>query len=101
MSRYFEVLTRRILPFLIIIAVILTTGGCTGLGTQHTSWSGVVLDNGKLFFGSNEGKLVALDAESGNSLWQVSIEISSSGGFGCAAQSTAVAIYSLMSFWAH
>ena len=94
MFRYSKSLTGKILLLLIIIAIMLSAGGCVGFGGQQTGWSGVAVADGMLFFGSNEGELVALDNENGSQLWPpVSFETSSSGGFGCAAQSTAVAIY--------
>jgi len=92
--RYIRSLAGKILLLLIIIAVGLAASGCIGFGAQQAGWSGVMVTDSSLFFGSAEGKLVALNTENGGQLWPpVSFETSGSGGFGCAAQATAVAIY--------
>ncbi len=95
MFRYSRSLVGKILLLLFIIIIIgLVAIGCVGFGAQQAGWSGVAVADGSLFFGSTGGSLVALDAENGGQLWPpVSFETSGSGGFGCAAPSTAVAIY--------
>lgn len=94
MFRYSRVLVGKILLLLIIIIIGLVAGGCAGLGGQQAGWSGITVVDGNLFFGSTSGELIALDAASGDELWSpVSFETTSSGGFGCAASTSAVAIY--------
>lgn len=85
-------------PALFIVALIallgLTLVGCRGASPQ--GWSGPVVSRGVLYLGSMEGKLFALDANTGNA--QVpSVEIKVSGGgtsFGCAPRTTGSALYS-------
>ncbi len=92
--RHNKALIGKILLLLILLISGLAAAGCVGFGGQQGGWSGVAIANGSLFFGSTEGKLIALDAENGGQLWPpVTFETSGSGGFGCAAPATAVALY--------
>jgi outer membrane protein assembly factor BamB len=58
-------------------------------------WSGVAISDGKLFIGSLDGKLVGMEEDTGNRLFNdLSLETGSSGGFlGCGAAPITVAIY--------
>ena len=83
----------KILLLLILLISGLVAAGCVGFGMRQGGWSGVMVANGSLFFGSAGGSLVAMDAESGGQLWPpVTFETSGSGGFGCAAP-TQIALY--------
>ncbi len=95
-SRYCTILIKASLLLLIILLGGLAFSGCRmGLGAVASGWSGGVIDNGILFVGSMEGKLVAANTTDGSLLWAVPLETeeSTGGGFGCAPASTAVAIY--------
>ncbi len=78
---------------LLLIAAIVA--GCTGTGTPARGWSGTAVIDGNLYAGSNTGKLVGLEADNGNRLFNdVSLETGSSGGFlGCGAAPIVVALY--------
>ncbi|MFC1951433.1 PQQ-binding-like beta-propeller repeat protein [Chloroflexota bacterium] len=83
---------------LLLVILVLVGGsafGCAQLGAQPKGWSGGVITDGTLFFGSMEGQVVALNASDSGRLWDVTLEpTKSTGGFGCAPSSTAaVAIY--------
>ncbi len=90
---------KRVRGKLLLLLVILvlaggTAFGCAQLGAQPRGWSGGVIADGTLFFGSMKGQVVALNASDSGRLWEVTLEPSkSTGGFGCAPASTAVAIY--------
>jgi outer membrane protein assembly factor BamB len=80
----------------VIISLMLTVGGCIGLGGAQAGWSGVALDNGSLYFGSAGGELIKMNAESGARLWFIPFETPSSGNIlGCGGGATAVAIYGM------
>ncbi len=75
----------------LLIAVIALSGvivvGCYGVATP-VGWSGATIDEDTLFFGTSEGKLIALDASSGDRLrdWGILPETSApaAGGImGC------------------
>jgi outer membrane protein assembly factor BamB len=85
-------------PALFIVVLIALLGvvlvGCRGASPQ--GWSGPVVSQGVLYLGSMEGKLFALDANTGNAE-APSVEIKVSGGgvsFGCAPSTTGSALYS-------
>jgi len=83
---------------LLLVSLLLVSGlagaGCTQTGAVPRGWSGAVIADGTLFVGSMDGRLVALEASTGARLWEVLLEeAKSSGGFGCAAPATSVAIY--------
>ena len=82
----------------LLLLVILLLGGVTILGClpggQPEGWSGGAIADGALFVGSNEGKLVALNASDGSRLWEVTLETAkTSGGFGCTSEFTLAPIY--------
>jgi len=94
--KYNKVLLRKILPLVIVLllgGVIIS--GCTQIGGQPKGWSGGVIADDTLFLGSMEGKLIAVSTSDGSRLWEVPFEVSkqATGGFGCTAPSTTVAIY--------
>jgi len=86
----------KIFLFLVILLLGgLVFAGCTR-GAQPKGWSGGTIDNGTLFLGSMEGKLVAIDLSNHTQLWETLLETAKpSGGFtfGCAPATTSVAIY--------
>ena len=88
----------RLRPALFIVVLVallgLTLVGCTGAGPQ--GWSGPVISQGVLYLGSTEGKIIALDAKTGNRdlPW---VEIKAEGGgvsFSCASGPGGAALYS-------
>ncbi len=84
---------KRLLLIPVLLLVVLAISGCLGAGTRPLGWSGVAVSGGDLFFGSMDGKLIALDSSSGNPRWQVSLEGSAEGGIGCAGPAAGVGIY--------
>jgi len=93
--KYKQVLGKILLLLVILLVGGLTIFGCTGTRAQPKGWSGGTIADGTLLLGSMEGKIVALDTSTGNSLWEVQLKASSqaSRGFSCAPGSTTVAIY--------
>ncbi len=89
----------KILAKVVLVTVMLLLGGvsvfgCVGTGAVPRGWSGGAVADGTLFLGSMAGKVVALGEADGSRLWEVPLEpATTSGGFGCAPASTAVAIY--------
>ncbi|UCG54026.1 MAG: PQQ-binding-like beta-propeller repeat protein [Dehalococcoidia bacterium] len=77
----------------VIVVVMITSGGCVGLGGQQAGWSGVTVADGNIYFGSTGGSVVAMNAESGSEIWRKPFEVSSSGGLGCAPSEVAVPLY--------
>ena len=88
-------LSRVLLLLLMLVLAGVIVSGCTGVGAQARGWSGVVVAEDRLFFGSMDGELVALSASSGMPQWSpFTPEVAKSGvGFGCAPASVSVAIY--------
>ena len=76
-----------------LLAVIVA--GCTARTTPAAGWSGVAVSDGKLYIGSLTGKLIGIEEDTGNRLFNdLSLETGSSGGFlGCGAAPISVAIY--------
>jgi len=88
------VIKKLIILTVVILLVGGLTAGCVQLGAQPKGWSGGVVADGNLFLGSMEGKVIALNASTGNQSWSYTLETTASGGgFGCAPTSTVVAIY--------
>jgi len=89
-------LSKVVLLLLILIVIMsgLSFFGCIGRGTKPLGWSGVAVADNSLFLGSMDGELVALSTSNGMRLWGVALETSASTGtFGCAPESTVVAVY--------
>lgn len=82
---------------LLLIALLfgLFISGCTGGGSVPKGWSGVTVNNGTLFVGSMDGRVVAVSTANSSLLWSVLLQNppTGGGGFGCAPAATAVAIY--------
>jgi outer membrane protein assembly factor BamB len=79
----------------VLSIVILGFIGCASPTVQSMGWSGVVTTSESIYLGSAQGNLIALNLVNGNPLWEIPIEATASGSnfLGCAAGSTAVAIY--------
>ena len=69
----------------VLVATVLLFSGCLGGGSRALGWSGVAISGENIFFGSMEGKLIALNSVNGNPKWQLPLEsnVAGSGG-GCA-----------------
>jgi outer membrane protein assembly factor BamB len=79
-----------------LLVVILIFSGCLAGSTRPLGWSGVAVSGNSLYFGSSDGKLVALDGASGNPDWQVSLAgDSGGGGFSCVGGASSVGIYGM------
>ncbi len=88
------ILGKFILVFLVLIVGGFTASGCTARGTQPQGWSGVMVNDSALFYGSMKGKIISLNKDDGTGLWESVLETpKSSGGFGCAPASNAAAVY--------
>ncbi len=64
----------------IIVAVALTTlvlSGCIG----PRGWPGVAVDGDTLFVGTMDGRVLALNPDSGSRIWQWKPEAEDAGGF--------------------
>jgi outer membrane protein assembly factor BamB len=95
------------LKLTIIIAIVLIAGllvtGCVR-GLAPIGWSGGTVSDGKLYIGSEEGRLVAVDLADESRQWSEAIKAASSpglfgcspatgGGLGCGGGSAGVPIY--------
>lgn len=102
--RYGRLLKGRTLLLLItslLVLSVIVMFGCTGARSIPRGWSGGVVNDGTLFLGSMEGKLVALDVSSHTRRWNdFAFELPrTSGGFGCAPSATSVALYGTPAVW--
>ena len=84
-------------PALFLVVLLALIGavlvGCTGAGTQ--GWSGPVVDQGVLYMGTLDGKVIALDAAKGVNVWQpFVIQTSSGSSFGCSPAKVGAGLYS-------
>ncbi len=88
---FFKAMALAVMLLLAAVAV----AGCVGTTTVPRGWSGGVVSDNTLYIGSMAGKLVAVETGRGNLVRAVTLESlrPSSGGFGCAPASSAVAIY--------
>ena len=97
MIRYHSAWPKSILIGLVVLIMAgLALSGCAPRGGQAKGWSGAAIDGDKIFLGSMEGRLVAMDISSGARLWSVPIGSpggSGGGGLGCGTPSASVAIY--------
>ena len=86
-----KILLGKILLLLVMLLVVmsgLTVFGCAR-GSVPKGWSGAVVADDALFFGSMQGKVVAVDTST-----HILLETKTTGGgFSCAPTSTTVAIY--------
>lgn len=81
-------LPARVISLVVMLAVLLVIGGLPGLGCmtgiQAIGWSGGTVSDGKLFVGSREGRLVAIDITSGSRMWTEPLKATSqNGGLSC------------------
>lgn len=107
---------RLITKISILVVTILVLGaalsGCIQ-GLQPIGWSGVAISSdGTLFVGSKEGRLVSMTAD-GRRQWSEPLKLpaqpggfgcapgsgGTAGGFGCSAETPAVAIYGTPALW--
>src|SRR3989338_4225854 len=84
---------RTLLP-LAFLLTLLSIIGCVPGTTVPRGWSGGTIADGTLFIGSMDGKIVAMNSSDGKLIWEAPLEATAppSGGFGCAAPPTSVAI---------
>lgn len=93
---------------LILLLVGLAAIGCTGIRGSPEGGSGAAVADGTIFVAPSleqssgfscssavvDGKLVAVNAESGVQRWEVTLGgTATSGGFGCSSSTTPVAVY--------
>ena len=77
-----------------LVLIGLIASGCATLGTQPKGWAGGEVTDGRLFFGSVKGEVIALDASDGSRVWEAALEAEKSeGGFGCTPVSATVVLY--------
>ncbi len=94
MSKKFKSLSLRLALLAVVTVLMFSAGGCIGLGGGQAGWSGVVVDDGSLYFGSSGGKLIKKNAESGAQIWFREFKKTSSGNIlGCGGGTTAIPIY--------
>jgi outer membrane protein assembly factor BamB len=85
-----------LLLLVVLLTLALIFSGCLPGGTRPLGWSGVAVAGDNLYFGSSDGKLVALDAVNGNPDWQTSLAgDSGGGGLSCAGGTSSVGIYGI------
>jgi outer membrane protein assembly factor BamB len=74
---------KRLLLFAVLLATVLAATGCVS-GLAPVGWSGGTLSDDKLYIGSEEGRLVAVNLADESRQWSDPIRAASSPGlFGC------------------
>jgi len=97
MARLRSLLTGKgLLLLVLLLTLALVFSGCLSGSTRPLGWSGVAVAGENLYFGSSDGRLVALSTANGNPRWQVSLAgDSGGGGLSCASGASSVGIYGL------
>ena len=81
-----------VIAFLIAILIL---PGCVGTTIQAQGWSGGILDDDTLYFGSRSGDIVAVNVNDKTKEWAAPLETGSrtTGFLGCSSSPIVVAIY--------
>ncbi|MFC1865304.1 PQQ-binding-like beta-propeller repeat protein [Chloroflexota bacterium] len=94
LSRGIKPLALKLALLTVVVSLVIVTGGCIGLGGTQAGWSGVVADNGSIYFASSGGELIKKSAENGSQEWFIPFEAESSGSLlGCGGGTTVIPIY--------
>jgi eukaryotic-like serine/threonine-protein kinase len=87
---------KRIKISFLIVVVLLTSlmASCIpGQGQPASGWSGTAFHDGVIYVGTGDGRVVAINATSGDLLWSRTIAVEAAGGLGCGPSVVAAAIY--------
>lgn len=81
--------------FVIVVSLFgLVLASCVPGGTRaEQGWSGTTFDNGILYVGSADGKVMAVNSSTRNLEWSYAIVMPSGGGMSCGQTSAPAAIY--------
>jgi outer membrane protein assembly factor BamB len=81
--------------FLVVIALLpLILVSCVSSGTQLArGWSGTAFDDGIIYAGTRDGKVVAVNSSSQGVLWSYTVTTTTSSGMSCGQTSAPTAIY--------
>jgi outer membrane protein assembly factor BamB len=81
--------------FLVVIALLpLILVSCVSSGTQLArGWSGTAFDDGIIYAGTLDGKVVAVNSSSQGVLWSYAVTTTTSSGMSCGPTSAPTAIY--------
>lgn len=81
----------------VLVVILLFTSiliSCVPGGTQAArGWSGTAFHDGIVYAGSSDGRVVAIDAETGSQKWYYPVAVPSSGGMSCGPTPISAAIY--------
>ena len=84
---------RKIL-FLVVIALLpLILVSCYGTTQPTRGWSGTVFDDGIIYAGTRDGKVVAVNSSSQGILWSYIVTTTTSSGMSCGPTTAPTAIY--------
>ena len=80
--------------FLIAVGLLsLVLVSCSGGAQAVGGWSGTAIDDGVIYAGTRDGRLVAVNSSTRDVLWFFAIVTTSTGGLSCGPTSVAAAIY--------
>jgi outer membrane protein assembly factor BamB len=66
---------------------------CVGTGQPTGGWSGTAFDDGVIYAGTRDGRVVAVNSSSRDVLWSLAIGTTSAGGLSCGPTSSPTTIY--------
>ena len=86
----------KVLLIIVVSLFGLLLASCVPGGTRPAQgWSGTAFDDGTLYVGSVDGKIMAVNSSTRNLEWSYAIVMSSSGGMSCGRTSAPAAIYGM------
>jgi len=86
----------QVLLFVLIAFLTLVLTSCSGIlggGSTSGGWSGTAFDDGIVYTGTRDGRVVAVNSSSGDILWSYAITTTTSGGLSCSQGSAATTLY--------
>jgi len=83
----------KVLFFIVIALLPLVLVSCSGTAQPTAGWSGTAIDQGVIYAGTRDGRVVAVNSTNRDVLWSYTVATVSGGGISCNPTSTATAIY--------
>jgi len=86
----------QVLLFVLIALLALVLTSCSGIlggGSTSGGWSGTAFDEGVVYTGTQDGRVVAVNSSSGDILWSYAITTTTAGGMSCSQGSAATILY--------
>jgi outer membrane protein assembly factor BamB len=79
------------LPVVVLLSLVLVS--CSGGGQPMGGWSGPTVQDGIIYVGSRDGRVVAMNSSSQGVLWSYALTTTTSGGMSCGETSVPILIY--------